>query len=301
MRGRRAATGYQGRASGGPKNPYYIRRDGHLVAFTVQLKPTAEEINFFNDNFGTPSIARISVLRRGDTRKTRLHHRLITQSERFELDRTSARSPRSCSTRRSRSRRATGSPSRCPPGRRCSSTNLGRTNWWRSSRPRGSCEPPRACASSRWRTCARWRCSAAPITGAAALHRHVHPEQPRDERTGRLSKRPFNPPRHRGSIESMTTEGWIFMVGFRVFDVGLLVVWLIWFFRLRDDDDDSRGDDGGGGEGPGPRPPRRPGRRRHQAAAWFLEARPGPRARPPRSPGLERRRDHEPRCRRPPG
>ena len=51
----------------------------------------------------------------------------------------------------------------------------------------------------------------------------------------------------------MTTEGWIFMVGFRVFDVGLLVIWLIWFFRLRDDDDDSRGDDGGGGEGPGPR------------------------------------------------
>ena len=46
----------------------------------------------------------------------------------------------------------------------------------------------------------------------------------------------------------MTTEGWIFMVGFRVFDVGLLVIWLIWFFRLRDDDDDSRGDDGGGGE-----------------------------------------------------
>ena len=44
------------------------------------------------------------------------------------------------------------------------------------------------------------------------------------------------------------------MVGFRVFDVGLLIVWLIWFFRLRDDDDDSHGDDGGGGEGPEPRP-----------------------------------------------
>jgi hypothetical protein len=52
----------------------------------------------------------------------------------------------------------------------------------------------------------------------------------------------------------VTTEGWIFMVGFRVFDVGLLIVWLIWFFRLRDDGDDSHGDDGGGGEGPGPRP-----------------------------------------------
>ena len=40
----------------------------------------------------------------------------------------------------------------------------------------------------------------------------------------------------------MTLEGWIFMVGLRVFDVGALVVWLVWFFRLRDDDDDD-GDD----------------------------------------------------------
>jgi hypothetical protein len=46
------------------------------------------------------------------------------------------------------------------------------------------------------------------------------------------------------------------MVGFRVFDVGLLIVWLIWFFRLRDDDDDSHDDGGGGGDGPGPRPDR---------------------------------------------
>src|SRR3954454_18570355 len=44
------------------------------------------------------------------------------------------------------------------------------------------------------------------------------------------------------------------MVGFRVFDVGLLVVWLIWFFRLRDDGDDSQGEDGGGGQGPDPGP-----------------------------------------------
>ena len=94
----------------------------------------------------------------------------------------------------------------------------------------------------------------------------------------------------------MTTEGWIFMVGFRVFDVGLLVIWLIWFFRLRDDDDDSRGDDGGGGEGPGPRPrPRRSRRRRHQAAAGRLEPRARPRARPlaPTRSGAPPR--HEPR------
>ena len=48
------------------------------------------------------------------------------------------------------------------------------------------------------------------------------------------------------------------MVGFRVFDVGLLIVWLIWFFRLRDDDDPSDGDGGGGG-GTDPGPRDRPG------------------------------------------
>jgi hypothetical protein len=56
----------------------------------------------------------------------------------------------------------------------------------------------------------------------------------------------------------MTLEGWIFMVGLRVFDVGALIVWLIWFFRLRDDDDeDGHDDDSGGGRGkePPPQPP----------------------------------------------
>jgi hypothetical protein len=56
----------------------------------------------------------------------------------------------------------------------------------------------------------------------------------------------------------VSTEGWIFMVGFRVFDVGLLIVWLVWFFRLRDDDDSSD-DDGPGGGGPQPSPDDGPG------------------------------------------
>jgi hypothetical protein len=50
----------------------------------------------------------------------------------------------------------------------------------------------------------------------------------------------------------VTLEGWIFMVGLRVFDIGALIVWLVWFFRLRDDDD---GDDGfGRGDGGAPEP-----------------------------------------------
>jgi hypothetical protein len=57
----------------------------------------------------------------------------------------------------------------------------------------------------------------------------------------------------------VTLEGWIFMVGLRVFDIGALIVWLVWFFRLRDDDDDSDDFRGGGDDAPEPPPPRGPG------------------------------------------
>jgi hypothetical protein len=55
----------------------------------------------------------------------------------------------------------------------------------------------------------------------------------------------------------VSLEGWIFMVGLRVFDVGALVVWLVWFFRLRDDQDDD-GDDfrRGSDDGTAPEEPR---------------------------------------------
>jgi hypothetical protein len=57
----------------------------------------------------------------------------------------------------------------------------------------------------------------------------------------------------------VTLEGWIFMIGLRVFDVGALIVWLVWFVRLRDDDDDSDDGRGGGGQAPEPPKPRGPG------------------------------------------
>jgi hypothetical protein len=138
-------TGYQGRASGGPKNPFYIRRDGHLVAFTLQLaKPTAEETTFFNDNFGSPSTARISVLRRGSTRKTRLDHRLITQSDSFTLDRYFGSKPTFVFDEPIRVKKGNWIAITVPTWAPLLSTNLARTNWWRSSRPKGSCEPPKS-------------------------------------------------------------------------------------------------------------------------------------------------------------
>jgi hypothetical protein len=58
----------------------------------------------------------------------------------------------------------------------------------------------------------------------------------------------------------VSPEGWIFVLGFRVIDVGLLVFWLVWFFRLRDEGEEPPDEGGGGGEG-GPRkkPPAGPG------------------------------------------
>jgi hypothetical protein len=138
-------TGYQGRSSGGPKNPFYIRRDGFLVAFTVQLaKPTAEEIKFFNDNFGTPSTARISVLRRGTTRKKRLDHRLISQSDRFGLDSYFGSKPTFVFDRPIPVKKGNWIALTVPTWAPLLSTNLARSNWWRSSRPKDSCEPPKS-------------------------------------------------------------------------------------------------------------------------------------------------------------
>jgi hypothetical protein len=138
-------TGYQGRASGGPKNPFYIRRDGFLTMFTVQLaKPTAEEVKFFDDNFGTPSTARISVLRKGDTRKTRLDHRLIRQSETFELDRYFGSKPTFVFDKPIPVKKGNWIAVTVPTWAPLLSTNLARTNWWRSSRAKGSCEPPKS-------------------------------------------------------------------------------------------------------------------------------------------------------------
>jgi hypothetical protein len=137
-------TGYQGRSSGGPKNPYYIRRDGMLVAFTLQVaKPTAEEIKYFNDNFGTPSTARISVLRKGTTRKTRLEHRLIAQSQTFELDRYFGSKPTFVFDRPIPVKKGNWIGLTVSTWAPLLATPLDRANWWRSSRPnKDSCEPP---------------------------------------------------------------------------------------------------------------------------------------------------------------
>jgi hypothetical protein len=84
------------------------------------------------------------VLRRGDKRKTRLNYRLVNQSERFSLDRYFGSRPTFVFDRPLRVRKGNWIGLTVNTWAPLLSTNLGRTNWWRSSRPKGSCEPPRS-------------------------------------------------------------------------------------------------------------------------------------------------------------
>jgi hypothetical protein len=52
----------------------------------------------------------------------------------------------------------------------------------------------------------------------------------------------------------VSTAGWIFLVGMRVFDLGGLIVWLVWFFRQNDEPDDWRGWDDPGNDPPPDKP-----------------------------------------------
>jgi len=138
-------SGLQGRAAGGPKNPYYIRRDGYIVAFTVQLsRPSAEQVTYFNDNFGTPSQARLSVLRRGETRKTRLNYRLVGQTDLYELDRYFGSSPTFVLDEPLRVRKTNWIALTVPTWAPLFANNLTRSDWWRASRAKNSCETPRS-------------------------------------------------------------------------------------------------------------------------------------------------------------
>jgi hypothetical protein len=138
-------TALQGSMAGGRKNPYYIRRDGYIVAFTVRLaEPTAEQVDFFNDNFGSPAQVRLSVLRRGDTRRTRLNYRLLSQTELFEVDDYFGSSPTFVLPEPLRVQKTNWIAITVPTWAPIFANNLTRSDWWRSSRAKNSCDPPRS-------------------------------------------------------------------------------------------------------------------------------------------------------------
>jgi hypothetical protein len=133
-------SGYMGR-SGGRGNPYLIRRDGKIVAFTITLgKPDDQQTQFFTDLYGGPPQVRLSILRKGKTRKTRLTHRLLRQSDLFRVDQYFGSSPTFALDEPLDVAKGNIVALTVPTWAPAFGVNLPRTNWWRSSRQRGDCD-----------------------------------------------------------------------------------------------------------------------------------------------------------------
>ena len=132
-------TGYQGR-SGNVKNPFIIGKPGYIVAFTLQLPQlTDEQKTFFTQNLGGEPKARLSVLRRGKKRKTRLNHRLLRQSQVFTVTDYLGSSPTFVLDEPLRVGKGNILGLTIPTWLPALAFDLSSTNWWRSSRPKGKC------------------------------------------------------------------------------------------------------------------------------------------------------------------
>ncbi len=136
-------TGYQGR-SGTVSNPFRIPRAGKIVAFTITLaKVTAQQVTFFNDRFGNPPSVRLTILRKGKKRKTRLSHRLIRQSKVYNVEHYLGSTPSFALDQPLTVKRgyivAITVPTWVPA---FAFTGLSSKNWWRSSRKKGDCQNP---------------------------------------------------------------------------------------------------------------------------------------------------------------
>lgn len=132
-------TGYQGR-SGDLKDPFIIKENGYLVAFSVVLPEMADnQIADFTSRFGGPPSVRLSVLRRGDTRKTRLNHRLARQSPVVEVEDYLGSTPHFVLREPLRVRKDNIVALTVPTWLPALAIDLGTGNWWRSARPKGKC------------------------------------------------------------------------------------------------------------------------------------------------------------------
>jgi hypothetical protein len=154
-------TGYQGR-SGNVRNPFLIRRSGKIVAFTVTLaRVTAQQKMFFDNLYGGPASVRLSILRKGKRRRTRLNHRLIRQSRTYRVDRYFGSSPSFALDEPLVVKRgyivALTVPRWAPV---FAFSGLNGRNWWRSSRQRGECrDATQRAAQQRLRSIVRYGCT----------------------------------------------------------------------------------------------------------------------------------------------
>ena len=175
MRSGGSGNGPAGPIRGRAEEPVLIRRNGYIVAFTVTLAaPTAEQVAFFNDNFGEPAEVGLSVLRKSKKRKTRLNYRLVNQSQLFEVEDYFGSKPTFVLNEPMRVRKTNWIAITVPTWAPIFANNLTRSDWWRSSRAKNSCETPRSLNQVRDDRAARGQRVRLHLQRRAApLHRHL--------------------------------------------------------------------------------------------------------------------------------
>lgn len=133
-------TGYQGRG-GDSKKPFVIPRAGKIIAFTVRLgNPDANQQKFFNDLYGGPPKVQLSILRRGDKRKTKYDHRLIAQSPEFDVQPFFGDAPTFTLDKALPVVKDSIVAITVPTWAPTFAVGLPRNHWWRSSRTKGRCD-----------------------------------------------------------------------------------------------------------------------------------------------------------------
>lgn len=133
-------TAYQGRA-GSLKNPFVVPRAGKIVAFTVSLgKLTDTQIEFFNGRFGDDPQVQLSILRRSTKKGKKGNHRLMRQSEVYDVTRFLGSTPTFALAKPivvgKDARVALTVPTWAPV---LDTVDLARSDWWRASRAKDDC------------------------------------------------------------------------------------------------------------------------------------------------------------------
>jgi hypothetical protein len=133
-------TGYQGR-SDTARNPFVVPGTGNIVAFTVNLaKLQQNQIDYFSNLYGGQPQVRLSILRRGKRRKSRLNHRLIAQSKTYDLTHFFGSSPTFALSRPLHVRRKYIVALTIPTWAPVFARDLSRSNWWRAARRKKHCD-----------------------------------------------------------------------------------------------------------------------------------------------------------------
>jgi hypothetical protein len=129
-------TGYQVQI-GKHKNPFVIRQNGKIVAFTIRLgKPDKSQTQFFTNLFGGTPQARLSLLK---TARTGKRARLAAQSELFDLSKYLGSTPTLVLSKPLAVQAGSTLALTVPTWAPAFAINLGSDQAWRSSRAQNDC------------------------------------------------------------------------------------------------------------------------------------------------------------------